>query len=157
MTKVLVDPYTGEEYKKIELRTPYNMDLKQNSDETGTECEVETRTQIHMQDETDINLIMERYGMTGELPQNVRPVLMEEFEGVFDYQTAMNTLVEADRAFMQMPAGTRARFGNNPQNFLEFLAKEENRDEAVKMGLVMPRPKVEEKPPEKGDNEKGVT
>jgi len=55
----------------------------------------------------------------------------------------MNTIREAQEAFMKLPSGTRARFQNNPQIFTEFFTKEENRYEAEKMGLVIPRPKQE--------------
>lgn len=135
-----------------QIRTMYNYDRDAISEETGTACPEPTRAQQQFKDETDINVIMKRFGVTGELPTHVRPVLPDEYDEIGDYASAMNTIRRADEAFMQMPSGVRARFQNNPQVFTEFFAREENRTEAEKMGLVLPRPKEEPtKAQEEGD------
>lgn len=123
-----------------QIRTMYNYDRDAVSEETGTACPEPTRAQQQFKEETDINTIMKRFGVTGELPTHVRPVLPDEYDNIGDYASAMNTIRRADEAFMQMPSGVRARFQNNPQVFTEFFAKEENRMEAEKMGLVLPKP-----------------
>ncbi|QXP08524.1 MAG: internal scaffolding protein [Arizlama microvirus] len=143
----ITDMDTGEQMEVPLMRTQYNYDRDAVSRETGTVCETETRTQQHFKEECDINQIMKRFGITGELPQNIRPVLPEDYEEIFDFQSAMNTIRRAQEAFMQMPSGIRARFQNNPQVFTEFFSQEENRLEAEKMGLVLPR-KPEPKPAE---------
>ena len=93
---------------------------------------------------------MERFGLTGELPTDVRMPQYADFEQAFDYHTAMNAVVAARESFDQMPAHVRARFNNDPAAFVDFCADESNRDEAVKLGLVPP-PKVEILEPVKGD------
>lgn len=125
-----------------ELRAPGQYDADKLSDITGLRCPEPTLTQQQFQKEADINHIAEQFGLTGEMPQLLRIPTAGDFEGIFDYQTAMNTIVEADRAFMTLPAKLRARFENDPAQLLDFLHDEENRDEAIRLGLV-PKPSVE--------------
>lgn len=42
-----------------------------------------------------------------------------DFLGVSDYQTALNQVIEAEEAFDALPAKVRARFDNQPVDFLE--------------------------------------
>lgn len=118
------------------LRTQYNYDMNKAGDESGLKCEDKTLAQQQFKDEVDINTIVERFGLTGQLPDDVRTPQYGDYEGVFDFQTAMNAVREAQENFMELPAKTRARFHNDPQELLEFLDEEQNRPEAVKLGLV---------------------
>lgn len=125
-------------------RSPYNYDMNEISDLTGLMCQDESRTVQSERDEVDINTIVERFGLTGQLPDdNYRAPQSADFVGIYDYQTALNSVIEAERSFMALPAKLRARFGNDPQLLLEFLSDDANRDEAVKFGLLKP---VEEPP-----------
>lgn len=94
-----------------------------------------TRTQQSMKRETDINVIVERFGVTGMLPQRSDAFNLGAYDGVFDYQSAMNAVVSADRAFLQVPAKIRARFENDPQKFAEFVCDPANEDECRKLKL----------------------
>lgn len=138
-----IDKQTGEIQPLF--RTMYNYNRDQASEETGTTCEKETRTQQQFKDECDINQIMERFGVTGELPTQVKPVMPDDYDEVVDFTTAMNMVRQANVAFMQMPAKIRERFQNDPQKFTEFFQDEDNRAEATKMGLVLPA-KIESPP-----------
>lgn len=122
----------------IFLRTPYNYDVDAVSFETGLLCEDATRTQQQFKDESDINTIVERFNLTGQLPQDVRPPQYADFEGVFDFKSAMNAIRQAEESFMAMPADVRYRFMNDPQRFVEFCSDPANVDEARKLGLAMP-------------------
>lgn len=126
------------------LRTPYNYDRDAVSDQTGLSCGEPTRTQQSFKDECDINVIMERFGKTGQVPGNLRVPSYDDFTGVTDFQSAMNAVREASENFMELPAKVRARFDNDPQLFLEFVASEDNRQEAVDLGLVKPAPPAAE-------------
>ena len=68
-----------------------------------------------------------------------------DYEGVFDFQSAMNAVRAAEDNFMRMDAKIRARFNNSPQEFLEFFANPENTEEAIRLGLAIPQPVVETK------------
>ena len=122
--------------KSIFIRTPYNYDTDEVSNETGLICPEPTMAQQQFRDEADINTIMERFGRTGELVAPVRLPQYGDFTGVTDYHSAMNAVVEAQASFDSLPANIRARFQNDPAQFVEFCLDDKNRDEAVRLGLV---------------------
>lgn len=94
-------------------------------------------------DECDINVIVERFGLTGVLPGAIRMPEYGDFSEVVDYHTAMNAIRSAEDSFRQLPAKVRERFNNNPQELLAFCEDDRNREEAAKLGLVeMPRPDI---------------
>lgn len=145
-----IDKETGE-IIAVHIRTPYNYDTNHVSNETGLRCGPKTRTQQQFKAETDINEIVRRFGVTKELPASGRIPLptTADFVEATDYQTSMNTIVQARESFMQLPSNIRARFDNNPQKVLAFLEDENNKDEAIKLGLVNkpPVPPAEPTPP----------
>ena len=113
--------------------------------ETGLKCLDDSLTQQQFRDESDINNIVDRFMKTGHLPDPVSMPQYVDYEGVFDFQSAMNVVRQADENFMRMDAKVRARFHNSPQEFLEFFADPANSEEAVRLGLATPIPK--ESPP----------
>lgn len=121
------------------LRSAFNYDTNQASDEAGLRCEDPSLTQQQFKEEADINTIVDRFMKSGVLPSpSVMPQYVD-FEGVFDYQTAMNVIRAADENFMRLDAKIRARFNNSPQQFLEFFANPENTEEAIRLGLAIPQ------------------
>lgn len=122
------------------LRSPYNYDMAAASEQSGLTCPEPTLAQQQFAEEVDINTIMKKFNLTGQLPVGVRMPSYQDFEGVFDFQTAMNAVIDAKDAFMKMPADVRKRFHNDPAEFVDFCSNEENYPEALKMGLVNPRP-----------------
>lgn len=125
--------------KEIFLRTEHNYDRDKASLDSGLHCKDKTLAQQQFREESDINTIVERFGLTGEIPMAQRQANYGDFTGVFDYQTAMNQVVLARESFMQLPAKVRARFHNDPQELIQFLEDDENRPEAEKLGIVKPR------------------
>lgn len=95
-----------------------------------------SRTQQHFAEEVDINTIVKRFGLTGELPEGVPHIMQGDFTNVVDFQSAMDLIVAAREAFMEQPAHIRARFDNDPQKFLDFTSSKDNLDEAIKLGLI---------------------
>jgi phage internal scaffolding protein len=122
--------------KSIFLRTAYNYDTNAASNASGLVCEEPTRAQQHHKDECDINLILERFGKTGQLPVSAISAQYGDFSGVHDYHTALNTLIAAESEFDALPAKLRAMFANEPANLIEFLNDENNRDKAIELGLL---------------------
>lgn len=137
------------------LRTAYNYDTNEAGDESGLKCLDKTLAQQHFRDETDINTIVERFHITGELPTTVRMPTYADFGGPFDFQTAMNAIRSAEESFAAMPANVRARFHNNPAEFVDFCDDPENLSEARRLGLV-PAAEVK-KAPETEKPQVGVT
>jgi len=118
------------------VRNPYNYDMALVSQETGLACKDPSLAQQHMKDECDINLIVERFGVTGQLPVRAIEPSYGDFSGVSDYHTALNKIRAADEAFMALPAKLRAKFDHDPNALLNFLENEANRNEAIELGLI---------------------
>lgn len=102
------------------------------------------RTIQSAKEDSDINVIVRRFGVTGQvrLP-NVEP-FYGDFSMVEDYQTAMNLMIQAQRSFDQLPSDMRRRFGNDPAQLIDFVQDSNNYEEAEKLGLLRPK----EAPPE---------
>lgn len=125
--------------RDVFVRSAFNYDMDEASNEAGLACPPEeSKTQQSFKEECDINEIVRRFGLTGELPDDFRPPMVGDFTEVMDYKSALNAVIAADEAFMQMPGELRARFDNDPQKLLVFLEDGKNRDEAVKLGLLNP-------------------
>lgn len=132
------------------IRSPFNYDMSEASKASGVDFTVvdadgvvhkaRSRTQKEFKEEADINEIVRRFGLTGELPENVRVPVSGDFTGIDDYQSALNAVIAADNAFNELPAELRARFANSPQKLLEFVADDKNRSEAEKLGLLKAPP-----------------
>jgi len=134
------------------LRTPYNYDTDAASNESGLHCEDASLAQQHFKDECDINNILRQFNITGLLPEAPLSPRYGDFTGIGDYHTALNQVIAAEDEFMSLPATLRARFDNDPAQLIEFLDNQENKDEAIKLGLVNPSvelPQVVEVPQEK--------
>lgn len=123
--------------RAIFVRSRFNYDPDQVSLETGFDSGTESRTQQHFKDESDINKLIERFGIGGELPQGVRMPTYEDFGEVYDFHTAANAIAASNEAFMQLPAEIRFnRFRNDPASFVAFCSDDKNRAEAERLGLV---------------------
>lgn len=118
-------------------RIPYHYDVEQASFDSGVTCPPEEdRTQQQFAEEVDINTIVRRFGLTGELPINPHPPLSGDFTDVVDFSTAMQAVRTAQEGFNAFPAELRARFNHDPQRMLEFLSDSSNLPEAIKLGLI---------------------
>lgn len=118
------------------LRTPYNYDKDAASNESGLHCEDASLAQQHYKEECDINTILEKFNITGLLPESPLSPRYGDFSGISDYHTAMNRVIAVQDEFEALPAQIRARFGNDPAQLIEFLENSENRPEAEELGLV---------------------
>lgn len=136
------------------VRNPYNYDVDEASAEAGLVCPEETLTKQSFQEEVDINTIVRRFNLTGQLPENVAVPTYADFDEIFDFHSAMNVVAQAGEAFGLMPADVRARFHNDPGEFMDFVHDDRNYSEAVKLGLVMPPP-VEGSGPASGPLDEG--
>lgn len=122
--------------KAIFLRTPYNYDTDAASNESGLACEEPTLAQQHYKEECDINTILQKFSITGILPEAPLSPRYGDFTGIGDYHTALNRVIAAQEEFEALPAQIRARFDNDPAQLIEFLQNDKNRLEAEELGLV---------------------
>lgn len=129
------------------FRTPYDGQSDCASLESGLHFDGPGRTQQQFRDECDINTIVRRFGVTGQLPVPVRLPTYDDFTQVRDFQSAMQAVRDAEESFAALPSDLRSRFANDPQQLLEFLGDAKNRAEAEKLGLVNPAPPPPAPPP----------
>lgn len=122
--------------KAIFLRSMFNYDTDAASNESGLACEEPSLAQQHFKDECDINNILQKFSITGILPEAPLSPRYGDFSGIGDYHTALNRVIAAQDEFEALPAQIRARFQNDPAQLIEFLADENNRPEAEELGLV---------------------
>jgi len=125
------------------FRTPFNHDAMEFSNECSVKDFGESLTVQSMSEDADINVIMKRYGVTGKMPEDGRVPEYQDFEDIFDFQSAQNAVIAGQRAFDAYPWELRARFSNSPQRFLEFCADPANIDEMRKLGLARKQEKVD--------------
>ena len=120
----------------IFLRTPYNYDRDAATNESGLHCEDASLAQQHFKEECDINTILQKFNITGLLPEQPISPRYGDFTGIGDYHTAMNRVLAVQDEFEALPAQIRARFENDPAQLIEFLDNSDNRPEAEQLGLV---------------------
>lgn len=116
------------------------------SDRYATVNLEESLTQQSDMEETDINVIMEKYRVTGQVPGVVQPAMYGDFSGNLSYRDAVERVKEANDAWAEIPAKIRRRFANDPQEFMNFVNDPENLPEMRKMGLAKPEPIVQNTP-----------
>lgn len=126
-------------------------DFVARSNAAGLLCEDPSKTVQSDMEDADINVIVSRYAVTGQLPQSDRVPQYADYEGVFDFRSAQEAILQAQRDFMSMPAKVRAEFDNNPQIFLEFASDPNNIDDMRRLGLAVPK-EVVDTPPAGGDS-----
>lgn len=130
------------------FRSPYNYDVAELSATTGLSIPEDepVLTQQHFREECDINEIVRRFGITGQLPEPWAAPQYGDFTHATDFHTAQNLVIAAQQEFDRLPAELRERFGHDPQALLAFLDDGSNRDEAIALGLVAKPPEVLKEP-----------
>jgi len=133
--------------RKVFVRSPYNYSGEAVSRETSLDFSGVTSLALQSaKNDADINVIVKRFGVTYMMPQGIRPPSYQDFDDVFDFQTAMNAVRDAGTRFMALPAVVRREFDNDPQRFLQFASDPKNLDKMREMGLAVPLPKVDNAP-----------
>lgn len=100
-------------------------------------------TQQHFKEAADINNIVDKYKRTGTLTDPMQTSGRTPQFGDFttsDYHTNANTIARIKSEFEHLPAKIRAHFKNNVEEMINFLAIAENKNEAIKMGLLPQEP-----------------
>lgn len=120
------------------FRTGYNYDTLAISKAEGLSCPEKTLTQQQFKDEVDVNEIMRRFNVTGQLPVDFKTPQYGDFTGIDSYESALNAVIAARDSFMELPAHIRDKFNNDPQQLLEFISDNDNYEEARSMGFLDP-------------------
>lgn len=131
------------------IRKPYDVVANRRaSADANVQFEKPSRVKREFREDADINTIVRRFGLTGSLPPARAVPQYGDFSEVMDFHSAMNAIRSSQEAFDSLPAQVRDRFANDPGRLLEFLQDDENRAEAVKLGLIPAPPVVAAAPVE---------
>lgn len=127
------------------FRSGFNYDVDAASTDSAFKPLGDSLTVQEQAEDADINTIVRRFGLTGQLPENVAIPRDGDFTTITDYHGALNIVAAADSAFAEMPANVRARFDNDAGKFMDFCHNPKNREEALELGLLaenLPSPAV---------------
>lgn len=88
----------------------------------------------------DINIIVKKYGITGQIPQitGLEP-LYGDFTEIGDYHEMVQRIRQANDAFMTIPAEIREQFDNDPGRFVSFASDEKNIEKLREWKLATPK------------------
>ena len=119
------------------LRTPYNYNTNSVSDETGLFCPEPSLTKQELTESCDPNFILDRFAAGQDIQFNTKTPRYGDFTGVpSSYHEALNFIKQAEQAFMELDAPLRAKFENDPAQFLAFVEDPKNSDSLVELGLA---------------------
>lgn len=101
------------------------------------DCGDELITKQSSKAECDIHNILKQYQRTGIIThvQSARPTY-EDLPDSMDYQQALNTIMEADEAFFNLPAKVRDHFKNDPALLLAAFGDPSQRQALTDFGLL---------------------
>lgn len=110
----------------------------QHHPRTQTDISVISKTKQQFKDECDVNNILKKFMKTGVWPyETSAPPAYGDFTNIPDYQESLHYVIKAQDHFAGLSARVRERFMNDTGRFLEFMANNDNYDEALKLGLVL--------------------
>jgi len=126
--------YLGSDMTRV--KNPITYDRDKNSDRSKFVFTRPSRTQQSFRDECDINNILRKFNITGQLPAGSVQPQYGDFSGITDYQSALNAVMAAQDSFLALPAKVRSRFDNDPALFVDWVSDEANKDEMKALGLL---------------------
>lgn len=103
-------------------------------------------TKTSFKKECDINEIMRRFQTKGVIDHYAARA--PEFIDVpaLDYQDGLNIVAAAQENFAGLPSSIRAKFQNDPANYLAYVEDPKNLEEMRTLGLANPLPPVNPEP-----------
>ncbi|WNK13982.1 MAG: internal scaffolding protein [Microvirus sp.] len=115
-------------------------DLVGRSNQFASRNDEPSKTVQSDAEDADINTIVRRFGLTGQLPQSLRLPEYGDYDLVSDYHSALLAIQDADAQFMSLPADVRSRFDNDAGRFFDYAADPSNIDGLRELGLAKPKP-----------------
>lgn len=137
-TVVMPGPSIADEpvERPVFVRADGNYSMDAASVASGIENREPSLTMQSFKEESDINVMVKRFGLVGGMPPDFNAAVFQDVSDVPDFQTALNLVRESAQEFLRLPPAVRARFDNDPLNLVAFLDNEANREEAVSLGLL---------------------
>lgn len=118
---------------------------KDDSIRVKTIVEGDSMTEQSHRDAVNINTIVARArkgilpAVTGNIPN------YGDFSSGLNFHEAQDRIADAKSDFMMLPVEIRKRFENDPAKMIDFVLNEDNKEEAIELGLL-PQPAPPEEP-----------
>ena len=87
----------------------------------------------------DPNFILDRHARGQDISLTGIPSYGDFTNVPRSYHEALNIVTRANQSFMQLDAKLRAKFENDPAQFLDFVSNPDNLPEMIKLGLASSR------------------
>ena len=116
------------------LRGKY--DLEARSRASGLTCSDPSKAVQSQKDDADINVIVKRFGVTGQLPAAVLLPEYGDFTGIDNYRDAIEAVRTAEEEFLKIPSEVRAKFNHDPQAWLEYVNNPANQQWLAENGYL---------------------
>lgn len=122
------------------IRSPYNYDLEAASNQAAIppDGHGESLTVQSMSEDADINVLMRRFKVTGQLPDLGFLGSYGDFTEVTDFRSALHAVQEASNQFMTLPAELRSEFQNDPQKLMTAISNGTALEAFRRHGLINP-------------------
>jgi len=118
------------------------MKIARNTKKVRTVNSLPSKTQQQFKQDADINNIISKYAKTGQITHlSKKKGSYVDLSAISDYQTSLQTVIDANSAFNSLSSQIRHRFANDPSMLLSFLQDPSNMEEGIKLGLLE-RPKT---------------
>lgn len=119
----------------------------------GIKFEDESLTQQHHAVGATPREVVNRLVSGAQVNTNQKqPMYIDNYNNL-DYQDSLNLVIAVKDKFMHLPAQVRERFKHKPEEFVQFMENDENKEEAIKLGLI---PDDYEEPLFKADSDKTI-
>lgn len=120
----------------VTLRSARNYDANEASRVSGLACDDKSLAVQSQKAQSDINVIVKRFGLTGEIPVSQRVPITMDIDEVMDYRTCLDFVRRAQASFDSLPSAVRARFQNDAAAFCDFAEDAANLPQLREWGLA---------------------
>lgn len=128
-------------------KTPWNHNTNLESERTGTYCPEESLTKQEFKEETDINVILQRFMRTGEPPPMPLPEHFTDITGRTSYYEMQSKIATANESFYLLNAQKRAEFQNDPTRWADAVVQAVeygDRERLGELGIDVPPERPQE-------------
>jgi phage internal scaffolding protein len=102
----------------------------------ATKNENPSKTQQQFKDECNVNNIIAKYKKGVPITHlNNKTGVYADFTEIGSYQEALGKVIEADKAFNDLPSTLRSKFHNSPQELIDYLNDKDKIQESIELGL----------------------
>lgn len=121
----------------IQWRTQYDWEADRRAREASNHtCTGESLTVQSQAADADINVIVKRMGLLGIMPDPIDPTFYADASNLPDLRAVLEYSRDAQAKFLALPPEVRNRFHNDPAELWEFVLDKNNREEAIRIGLI---------------------